>query len=123
MIVWGNYVTLSVFAGFVIAAILLGRRSEYHKRLMLLASISIVGPALGRLPGWPIFGAGAETSGNVAAGGVLLMIGVMIVNDLTSLRSMHRATWIGIATLVLSAAASVALGSSQAGFDLLRVFP
>jgi hypothetical protein len=120
VIVWGNYLTLPVFAGFVVAGIALRRRPDSHKRLMLLASISIVPPALGRLPLWPIFDAGIETAGNFAAGGLLLMIAVMVINDLMSQRRVHVATWIGIAALVVSAAVGIMLGFSQAGYDLLR---
>jgi hypothetical protein len=38
------------FAGCVIAALLYRRRPELHKRLMLVATISILGPGLGRIP-------------------------------------------------------------------------
>ncbi|MDH5263707.1 MAG: hypothetical protein OEX21_03035 [Betaproteobacteria bacterium] len=39
-----------VFGLFVGAAVLLRRRSDWHKRLMLLASIAILTPAIARLP-------------------------------------------------------------------------
>jgi uncharacterized membrane protein YozB (DUF420 family) len=39
-----------VFGVFVGAAVLLRRRSDWHKRLMLLASIAILTPAIARLP-------------------------------------------------------------------------
>lgn len=38
------------FAALVASAVLLRRRSDMHKRLMLLASASLVLPAIGRLP-------------------------------------------------------------------------
>jgi hypothetical protein len=41
---------LLVFALLVGAALLLRRRSDYHKRLMLLSCVSLVGPALTRIP-------------------------------------------------------------------------
>jgi hypothetical protein len=41
---------LLLFAIFVTAAILLRRRSDYHKRLMVLSCLSILSPALDRLP-------------------------------------------------------------------------
>lgn len=46
IIVWGNYVSLLLFALFVGFGVLLLRRPEAHKRLMLLASVAIIGPAL-----------------------------------------------------------------------------
>ncbi len=42
--------SLLVFAGFVGTGLALRRRSETHKRLMLLATIALVTPALARLP-------------------------------------------------------------------------
>ena len=40
---------LATFAGLVGAALWLRRRSDYHKRLMVLAMLSLLGPAFGRL--------------------------------------------------------------------------
>ena len=42
-------IALVVFAGLVAAAVLLRRRGDYHKRLMLMATLSLLGPAFGRL--------------------------------------------------------------------------
>ena len=42
--------TLLLFASFVTAAILLRRRADYHKRLMVLACLSILLPGIDRLP-------------------------------------------------------------------------
>jgi hypothetical protein len=42
-------VSLLTFAGLAGCAILLRRRSDIHKRLMLLATLSLLGPAFGRL--------------------------------------------------------------------------
>jgi len=42
-------VVLCVFAGLVLMALVKRRRSEWHKRLMLLAMISLLPPAFGRL--------------------------------------------------------------------------
>lgn len=43
-------VTLAVFALLLGTAIALRRRSDYHKRLMLLATLSLLGAGLSRLP-------------------------------------------------------------------------
>ncbi len=68
------------------------RRSETHKRLMFLASFSIIGPAVGRLP-------------NVFPGvGLVVLLSVwiaLIVYDLISNRRVHRATiWGGLLALL-----------------------
>lgn len=50
MLLGFNTIDLLVFATLVTGAILLRRRSDWHKRLMLLATASLLGPALARLP-------------------------------------------------------------------------
>jgi hypothetical protein len=42
-------INLILFAGFVFLALLMRRRSDIHKRLMLMATISLLPPALGRI--------------------------------------------------------------------------
>jgi hypothetical protein len=42
-------IALVVFACLVGSAVLLRKRGDYHKRLMLLATLSLLGPAFGRL--------------------------------------------------------------------------
>lgn len=53
----GTFTSLSVFAGLVVAAVLLRRRPDWHKRLMLLATIVVWWPAWSRwrhlFPGVP----------------------------------------------------------------------
>jgi hypothetical protein len=46
--------TAVVFAILAAAGVLLRRRSDYHKRLMLLATLSILTPAIARIP-WAAF--------------------------------------------------------------------
>jgi hypothetical protein len=45
-VVWRNLVSITVFAGLVAAALLLRRNPDTHKRLIVIASIAIVGPLL-----------------------------------------------------------------------------
>jgi hypothetical protein len=120
IIVWGNCFSLLMFAGFVSLAILLRRRPEAHKRLTLLASVAIIGPALGRFPTWPVFAGGLDAGKNFAIGGLLVLLGSMVVYDIVVRRKVHPATWGGGVAIVGSIAAAVALGLSPAGFNLLR---
>ena len=53
-VVWGNIVNAASFALFVACAVILRKRPQVHKRLMILASISIVEPALARISRWQI---------------------------------------------------------------------
>lgn len=45
-----DLVIITLFAGFVACAIALRGLGDFHKRLMLLATLSLLGPAIARLP-------------------------------------------------------------------------
>jgi hypothetical protein len=85
-----------VFSALVITALAMRRDKETHKRLMLLAYISIVVAAVARLPGMlprgplAFFGAG------------YLFIVVAVIYDLVSRRRVHKAYLWGGAFLVAS---------------------
>ena len=50
-IMWGNFGSITLlFATMVPIALWMRRRPEVHKRLLLLASFTVVGPATGRTP-------------------------------------------------------------------------
>ncbi len=99
-----------VFGLFVTAAILMRRKSDWHRRLMLLASIAILTPAIARLP-----------IDALHAGGILLFFAL---NDLIAIacvawdtarnRRLHPAFGWGTALLVLSQPAMLALAGSSA---------
>jgi hypothetical protein len=83
------------FSGFVTAGLWLRKKPEAHKRLMLLASIAIIAPAVGRIeilpyPDW------LPDWWNWAIPFVLPLIGW----DLARLKRFHPATLIGVPTLV-----------------------
>jgi hypothetical protein len=87
---------------------------------MLLASIAIVGPALGRLSLLPIFAAGLDAARNFAIGGLLLLLAMLCAHDFVSSRKLHPATGSGAIAIFASLAGAVALGLSPAGFNILR---
>ena len=52
LVVLYNLTDMAVFAGFFVAAMLQRRRPEFHKRLILSATVALMGAAVGRvLPG------------------------------------------------------------------------
>jgi hypothetical protein len=82
------------FALFVGVAIRVRRRSDTHKRLMLLAMISLMPPAISR---WPI----AVTRPWVIPVVVLLLVAVTLLYDLRTPRRFHPASlWGGVALVV-----------------------
>ncbi len=85
-----------MFATFVTAALVLRRNKEAHKRLMLLAYVSILAAAAARLPG-------VLPLGPFAFYGIAFMfLGAGIVYDLVSRRRVHPAYVWGGALLVAS---------------------
>jgi hypothetical protein len=120
IIIWGNYFTLVLFTTFVSLAILFRKRPEAHKRLALLASVAVIGPALGRFPMWSIFAGGMDAGRNFAIGGLLVMLVSLIVYDVLARRRPHPATWLGAFAIVISIVAAVALGLSPTGFEMLH---
>lgn len=105
---WLNAFSILQFIGFVVAALMLRRQGESHKRLMLFAGIALIMPAASRLSRWPIFGNAApdlsqpSSTGNdvtFALGFLTVFIAAMIIHDLLTRRRLHRVTVIGAVVL------------------------
>ena len=109
-----------MFAAFVSLAVVFRKNPETHKRLMLLASISIVGPALARLPRWPIFAGGLEAGRNYAIAGLLIMLAALIAHDVVVRKKPHPASWGGAVVILISLAGAVFLGVTGIGFHVLH---
>jgi len=120
IVVWANFFTLVMFAVFVSLAVVFRARPDAHKRLMLLASMSIIGPALARFPRWPIFAGGLEAGRNYAIGGLLVMFALLLTYDVVTRRRPHPASWIGMITILVSIAGAVFLGVTGIGYHLIN---
>ena len=91
-IVWGNLAGMIAFGGFLVAAYLYRQKPEIHKRLILLASISITLQALGRIAKFPMVDLPA---GPFALIGLLLLLVMLGVFDKRNIGSVQRVTWVG----------------------------
>lgn len=118
--VWVNYLSLLVFAVLFSTAVLKRREAQKHRRLMLLASIAIIGPAFARFAFWPVFGYGVAGGPPFAVGGLLLLMLALVGYDLLILRKVHPTTLRGIVAIVLFIAFGVGLGLSGMGFKVLN---
>jgi hypothetical protein len=86
---------MALFAAFVTAAIALRRDKESHKRLMVLAYVSIVDAAVARIPGVP--------PGPLAFFGLAFLFVVAAgVYDLLSRRQLHKVNVWGGALIAVS---------------------
>ena len=123
---WG----LFTFSTCVMFGILLRKRTDVHRRLMLLASIPIVAPALdrvGRIPSlqtvlkpllaW--FPAAAPVEVAFGFVGFLILVFTVVVFDLLSFRRVNFGTWLGLAAIFVIApilTAALTLSGGWAAF-------
>jgi len=96
-----------LFAGFVTAALLRRREKEAHKRLMLLAYVSIIVAAIARLPGLLPLGP------PVFFGVSLIFVVAGALYDFISRGRVHRAYIWGGAILVLSIPVRLGLSTTS----------
>ena len=116
--VWTNFASLVAFVTFVAAAILLHRRPDAHKRLMFLASFSILSPALSRISGWAVFGGVENPRFGLVV--LLLVLTALVVNDVVSLRRVHPATLIAGGFRLLLVLVQGGIARSDFGLAVVR---
>jgi hypothetical protein len=116
-LIWGNFAVLLTVTGLLAAAIGLRHRTEAHRRLMTIASIGLIAPALARIVRWPIFGGDA---GALVPTVLLALLGSVVVYDFVSRRRPHPATLIGVTSFTLVTFSARAFGLSESGQSLLR---
>jgi hypothetical protein len=85
----GDLENLLIFIALVSWGMLARRQSAFHKRLMILGTMAITGPAIDR------WGFGL----NVTIGVILALPLLVLVYDLWSLRRVHRATIVACAMI------------------------
>jgi hypothetical protein len=120
----GNLASLIMFASCVTLAVWCRHKPDTHKRLMLLASIPILAPALDRLARIPVLN---EFFGEVlfwfpeapevafATLGFLFFLLTVVVNDLITLRRIQQGTVLGmLAIFIISPAVTYAFLASGA---------
>jgi len=97
-----------LFTGFVTAALALRRNKEAHKRLMLLAYVSIITAAIARMPGILVLGPPAFF------GLSLLFLVAGMIYDFVSRGRVHKVYLWGGALLVISVPLRLAIGGTAA---------
>jgi hypothetical protein len=114
-VMWGNFASLATFVTLLAAALLLRRRPQAHKRLMLLASLGILSQAIDRIGRWPGFLSEQVPFVPLVMTALLLTI---VAYDLYSTRRVHPATIVGGAMSVLTVIAAAMIGGSELGQSL-----
>lgn len=114
-IVIGDLVCLLVFSTLVVAALRMRRRPDWHKRLMLVSCVAILGPAVARL----------ERVGLAVPvpAVLLLLLALLAAHDAVGSRRLHPATvWGSLALVIALGAILLVVGTApaQAFIDALR---
>lgn len=116
-VVWGNVNNAVSFAVLAWAGLALRRRPAAHKRLMLLATISILGPALARIARFPFLG--GEQGPFILTAMVTLLFAV-VVHDLITIRRLHPATLFGVAFVITANQITLAFQTTDSALALVR---
>jgi hypothetical protein len=109
-------VSIVLFAGLVGAALLLRRRPEWHRRLMTVATIGILGPATGRLL---IMIGGTEAARHASTLSILLLA-TCLAHDWFRHRIVHPAYVLGAVTYVVAIPLKQMLADSGAWAGFAR---
>jgi hypothetical protein len=117
-VVWSNLIMIVAFALLVAAAILFRKHPQAHKRLMLLASIAIIGPALARISRLPHLGG---ENGPFVGIVLLILLLAVVAHDLFVSRRLHPATLAGGAVIVGGFASLHFVATSNWGQQLVRM--
>ena len=96
---WGNLLVLLSFLGFIILGYLFRTKPGLHKRYFLLASLSLLGPALGRVGRYPFMRVYENRMMNettyIVAGTFVLLLS-LLVYDLFKMKKPSWATLNGL---------------------------
>ena len=119
-IVWTDLASLVIFSTFVGTALHWRRRSDIHKRVMLLASMAILGPALARI--LPLVTSGPGPLSAVVQSAVLIGLPLTLaLHDLFTARRVHRTTFVGATFYLVAIFGALVIANSGAGAALIAV--
>jgi len=116
LIVTANGVNLVFFIALYSAALVWRGNAAAHKRLMVYATLMLIGPAAGRIP--ELF----DRSPMLTVPIVLSLQLTPLVHDLIVHRRVHPATWFGMAMVLVAIVVILGVSGSEAWIALLERF-
>ncbi len=116
-VVWANIVSVSTFAILLCSAIIWRKRTDIHKRLILIATISILGPALARISRLEILGG---EQGPFIPLALLSLLAIIVVYDIFTLRKIHPASLLAIALAIALSLIGTMVAGSEFGLEFVR---
>ncbi|HBN16286.1 MAG: hypothetical protein CMQ46_03395 [Gammaproteobacteria bacterium] len=116
-VIWANIVSVVTFAVLLSSAIIFRRRSDIHKRLILIATVAILGPALARISRLEFFGG---EQGPFIPLALLALLAIIVVYDLIALKRVHRASLAGISVAIALSVLGTMIAGSEFGLGFVR---
>lgn len=113
LIITVNALNLFLFLSYYTAGIIYRKRTRAHMRLMLYATLILMGPAIGRLP--EIF----DLSPFMAVPGLLLLQVIPLIHDKWVNGKIHPVCWMGFLVFLVTVPMIVSLSDSAAWKALL----
>lgn len=124
--VWGNLIGLTAYSIFVCSGIALRSRPKSHKRLMLLATLSIMGPPLVRIGHFDLFRVSDSIIINDAIyglGGLLVLFTVVLIHDIRTLgRPYFIVAWGIPLQVVFTILTGLFIANSEFGHSFIFLF-
>lgn len=115
-VIWINIMSLVGFVLLLILAVVYRGCAAFHKRLVLLASVSIIPPAIARIARSLV-----ETEqGPFIPLALLALLLALPIHDFLTLRKVHPATVMGTVIVIMSTAVGGAIALSDFGRGLVR---
>ena len=111
-IVWGNLAIAFSFSILLVSAILFRRQPAVHKRLMLIASLAALIPALQRISRWPGLGGDAGPFWLITSA---LLLALIVAHDLAVTKRVHPATLVGGGVIVFAMVAAQLISGTEFG--------
>lgn len=108
-------VTVLSFAGLTVAAIVLRKRTEWHRRLHYCGMALLTGPGFGRLLPMPFL---IPWAGWVVFAAVMIFPVIGVIADLRRTGRVHPAWWWGIGTLVAVQLVIAGLAQTRLAADI-----
>jgi len=126
-VVWTDLASIALFAAFVGIALVLRRRPEAHRRLMLLGSMAIISPAAIRMASLMtriLPGATHSVFDTSPALYLPLIFGLpllLVLHDIWTRRRLHPATLVGVLAFFVAQLGASAVSFSAVGRALIKV--
>jgi hypothetical protein len=112
-----NPLSVLTFGGLTAAAIVMRRRTDWHRRLHYTGMAFLIGPAFGRLLPMPLL---APYAGWGVFAAVMLFPIAGMIADLRRTGHVHRAWWWGVATLITAQCLMSIIAYSPVGAAIYR---